>query len=205
MKTIIVFLLWVAVSQSQTKTVTAKFFLQGFYNPSSNTTVTDTVTGYLYTLDSIAPGVHLDSVQGVFNSSGVVVFIFDSVFVSPYSPHYYYLGINHRNHVLVWTSNLIHLEADTVSYNFTTGINQVFSDEAGPNQFLQNGRAVIYGGDVNKDFIVDIEDVALVENDSYNFVTGYVPTDINGDGFVGSSDLAIVDNNSLNLIYTATP
>jgi len=45
----------------------------------------------------------------------------------------------------------------------------------------------------------------LVDNDSYNFVTGYVPTDVNGNGSVEALDMNIVDNNAYNFIISVTP
>lgn len=51
-----------------------------------------------------------------------------------------------------------------------------------------------YDTDVNGDGITDSVDLALVDNDAYNFVTGYVNTDVNGDNQVDSHDLTLVDN-----------
>lgn len=38
--------------------------------------------------------------------------------------------------------------------------------------------------------------MSVVDNDLYNFATGYLSTDLDGDGNVDASDLSIADNNS---------
>ncbi|MDQ3020683.1 MAG: hypothetical protein M3R36_08945 [Bacteroidota bacterium] len=63
----------------------------------------------------------------------------------------------------------------------------------------------IYSGDVNQDGTVDIADGSSIENDAYNFVSGYVLTDLNGDSFTDVSDTAIADNNAFNLVSKIVP
>jgi hypothetical protein len=58
---------------------------------------------------------------------------------------------------------------------------------------------------VNQDGIIDGSDGSLVDNDSFNFVTGYVATDLNGDGIVDGSDYLIADNNSAAFIGVIRP
>jgi len=58
---------------------------------------------------------------------------------------------------------------------------------------------------VNQDGIIDGSDGALVDNDAFNFVTGYVATDLNGDGIVDGSDYLIADNNSSLFIGVIRP
>jgi hypothetical protein len=66
-------------------------------------------------------------------------------------------------------------------------------------------RFAIYGGDVNQDEVVDGSDGIIIENDAFNFVTGYVKSDLTGDNFVDASDAAIADNNSFNLVSVIKP
>jgi len=47
--------------------------------------------------------------------------------------------------------------------------------------------------------------MVLIDNNSYNFVGGYVSTDVNGDGVVDISDMVIVDNNSYNFVGIKNP
>jgi hypothetical protein len=58
---------------------------------------------------------------------------------------------------------------------------------------------------VNQDGIVDFSDLSAIDNDSFNFVSGYVTTDITGDFFVDFTDLSIGDNNSFNFIGVINP
>ncbi|MBI3189057.1 MAG: PAS domain-containing protein, partial [Ignavibacteriales bacterium] len=52
---------------------------------------------------------------------------------------------------------------------------------------------------------IDFSDLTEIDNDSYNFASGYLVTDVNGDMFVDFSDLTLVDNNSYNFIGANTP
>jgi hypothetical protein len=58
---------------------------------------------------------------------------------------------------------------------------------------------------VNQDGAVDLTDLSFIDNDSYNFVFGYVVTDLNGDNAVDLSDAAIADNNAFNFVSVVRP
>ena len=88
-----------------------------------------------------------------------------------------------------------------MDYDFTISQSQVYGD----NQKLISGYWCIYSGDVNNDGTVDLGDLGMIDNDSYNFTSGYVNTDVNGDGFVDLDDLAIADNNGLNFVSVVKP
>ena len=60
-------------------------------------------------------------------------------------------------------------------------------------------------GDVTQDGVVDGTDAALIDNDAFNFVTGYVVGDVNGDEIVDGSDAAVVDNNAASFVGKVTP
>jgi hypothetical protein len=63
----------------------------------------------------------------------------------------------------------------------------------------------IYSGDVNQDGITDASDASSIDNDAYNFVTGYAITDLTGDNITDASDALIVSNNAANFIRTIRP
>jgi hypothetical protein len=63
----------------------------------------------------------------------------------------------------------------------------------------------IFSGDVNQDGFINLGDVNIVNNDSYNHVTGSAVTDLNGDLFSNLGDVNIVNNNSYNHINARTP
>ena len=56
-----------------------------------------------------------------------------------------------------------------------------------------------------QDGLVDGSDLASVDNDNTNFVTGYVVTDLTGEQIVDGSDLAIVDNNNTAFVGKVVP
>lgn len=66
-------------------------------------------------------------------------------------------------------------------------------------------RHAFYSGDVNQDGTVDATDLSMIDNDAYNFVTGYVKTDLTGDNFVDATDAAIADNNAANFVSVVRP
>ncbi|MDQ3021874.1 MAG: hypothetical protein M3R36_15075 [Bacteroidota bacterium] len=66
-------------------------------------------------------------------------------------------------------------------------------------------RFAIYSGDVNQDGIVDFSDASLIDNDTYNFASGYLNTDLTGDNFVDLFDYALADNNAFNFISKIVP
>jgi hypothetical protein len=68
-----------------------------------------------------------------------------------------------------------------------------------------NSKYCIFNGDVNQDQFIDFSDLTLIDNDAYNYTSGYVLTDVNGDMYVDFTDLTIVDNNSYNYIGVAKP
>ncbi len=47
--------------------------------------------------------------------------------------------------------------------------------------------------------------MALIENDAFNFASGYIATDINGDGVTDATDQAIEDNNAANFVGKVVP
>jgi hypothetical protein len=114
----------------------------------------------------------------------------------------YYLVIAGRNIVETWTASAQALtKGATANYSFISAQSQAY----GNNLVLHGSKWCLYSGDVNQDEFVDFSDLGLVDNDSYNYMSGYLVTDINGDGFIDFTDLGMVDNNSYNYIGTAKP
>jgi hypothetical protein len=44
-----------------------------------------------------------------------------------------------------------------------------------------------------------------VDNDSFNYASGYLDSDVNGDGSVDSGDMTIIDNNAAVFIGSMFP
>ena len=68
-----------------------------------------------------------------------------------------------------------------------------------------DGKYTIFAGDVNQDGAVDSNDMIPVDNDSSNYLYGYLITDVNGDGVIDSNDMVKIDNNNANYVGTVHP
>ena len=117
----------------------------------------------------------------------------------------YYIVIRHRNTLETWSAAPVAYTAGGVtSYSFITSITQAYGSnmiqiDASPLRFA------IFSGDVNRDGTVDATDVSSIDNDAYNFVSGYVVSDLTGDNFVDASDFSIADNNAANFVSVSRP
>ena len=89
----------------------------------------------------------------------------------------------------------------TTSYDFTSAASQAY----GGNMIQKGNKYCIYSGDLNQDGNVNGLDIAIADNQAFNFLTGYVSGDVNGDMIVDAADLSIVDNNAFNFISKVTP
>lgn len=168
--------------------------IHGFYN--GTTVKPDTVKVFLR--QAFSPFAKIDSVKIFLNSSG---FGTGKFLKTPNGT--YYIVVTHRNGLETWSrvGGESLAQGTSISYDFTTA-----SSKAYGNNLVQKGtKWCIYNGDVNQDGIVDLTDLLSVDNDNYNFVTGYVITDTNGDTIVDVSDLSIVDGNSLNYVTKIVP
>ncbi|MDQ3020545.1 MAG: SBBP repeat-containing protein [Bacteroidota bacterium] len=168
--------------------------IEGFYNSASNKMTKDTAKVFLR--NASPPFALVDSAKSVIDSLGKATFtFFNSANGVPY-----YIVVKHRNSIETWSS-LVNNFNDSLNYNFTTSASQAF----GNNEILVGLKYCIYSGDVNQDGIVDINDNELIDNDSYNFASGYLATDVNGDMSVDIADAAIADNNAYNFVSRISP
>jgi hypothetical protein len=173
-------------------------FIQGFYDPSLNTMVADTVTVYLR--NAVFPFAKKDSAKSLLNNSGIGTFIFFNLSNSTN----YYLLVKHRNSIETWSNTPIPFSAGTLTYDFTTAANKAY----GNNQIQVDTSPVkfaIYSGDVNQDGVVNLTDLVSINNDANIFLTGYVLTDVNGDNIVNLADMVIDYNNSTNFVTVKKP
>jgi len=154
----------------------------------------------VYLRNISSPYSKVDSSEFKINSSGSGVFDFGNIT----NGTNYYIIINHRNSIETWSSGGNSFTAGTMTYSFITAANRAY----GNNQIQVDNsplRYAIYSGDVNQDEIVDGADAGIIDNDAFNFVTGYVNTDLTGDDLVDASDEAIVDNNTFNFVGVIKP
>ena len=87
------------------------------------------------------------------------------------------------------------------SYDFTTAAVKAY----GSNQILMGTTYNIYNGDVTQDGVVDLTDGSSIDNDAFNFASGYLSTDLTGDDVVDLADATIADNNAGNFVSVITP
>lgn len=157
----------------------------------------DTVKAYL--ANSSSPFNIIDSAISVIDS---LTFTGSFLFADASSGNYY-IVIKHRNSIETWSKSGgdVYILGSVLSYDFTVSQSQAYGD----NLKQISGYWCIYSGDVNNDGTIDIGDLGLIENDSYNFTGGYTNTDVNGDGIVDLNDLSIADNNGLNFVSVIKP
>ncbi|MDQ3022554.1 MAG: M12 family metallo-peptidase [Bacteroidota bacterium] len=174
---------------------------EGFYDPTQNKlNIRDTVKFYLR--DVSPPFNVVDSGKAVVDSSTFTA----SVLFSSAPTGTYYVQVNHRNTIETWSKSggESYVRGSVFNYNFTSAETQAFG-----NNMLQVDaspvRYAIYSGDVNQDGIIDITDGSVIDNNAFNFVTGYVPSDLNGDNFVDITDYTFADNNTFNFVIKVTP
>ena len=114
----------------------------------------------------------------------------------------YYIVVKHRNSVETWSKSGGEVFVNGIlNYDFTTAASQAY----GSNMVLVGSDYAFYSGDVNDDGFVDGADGLLIDNDAFNFVSGYVVTDLNCDGTVDGSDAVFADNNAFAFIGIVRP
>ena len=175
-----------------------KLFIEGFYNPGSNSQVSDTVSVELR--NSASPFAIVDQTKAIVESNGNL----HLTFLDAPSGNYYFT-VKHRNSIETWSA---------VPFSFTSGISTVIdlsmsiSQAYGNNQIQVDAspvRFAIYIGDENQDGFVNLTDLVNVSNDASSFTNGYVPTDMNGDNSTDLNDLVITSNNASAFVSKVTP
>lgn len=173
-------------------------FIEGFYNSTSNSMISDSARVYLR--NSTSPYLVVDSAIAVLDPSGNASFSFtNAVNGTPY-----YISVKHRNSLETWSSTTPSFTANSLSYNFTTAATQAY----GGNLKQIDTAPLVYGifsGDENQDGFVNLSDIVDILNNANAFVNGYVLTDINGDNLTDLNDLLITLNNSNLFVVKITP
>jgi len=176
----------------------SKMLLEGFYDAGTNLQVPDSVKFYLR--NATSPYQLIDSAISVVSDSGNASVSFPNAVSGTY-----FIVVKHRNSIETWSSTGVSMtQGITIDYDFTNANTKAFGNNL-KQVDMSPIRFAVYSGDVNQDGIVDASDVAIVDNDAYNFIYGYVNSDLNGDDFVDASDLALVENNSAIGVSAITP
>lgn len=182
------------------KTIGMKLAIQGIYDAALNTmTRSDTIR--LSIKSAVSPFSTIDSVSAVFDPATMT---FSAKISGLNSGLQYYPVIRHRNSLETWGTATTASSGDSIWIDMSNFQNKAFGNnliqvDSGPIRFA------IYSGDVNQDGAIDGTDLALIENDAYNFSSGYLNTDIDGNNFVDASDIAFADNNATMFISAIRP
>jgi hypothetical protein len=168
-----------------------QIIMEGFYNQITNKLNTkDSVIAYIRNISP--PYQFIDSGKAIIDS-----LTFVGGFCFNHAPAgTYYIVIKHRNSVETWSKagGESFVKTTPTYYDFTTSASQAY----GNNLKLKSGKYCLYSGDVNQSGFIDLDDFTLIDNDTYNFVSGrFINSDLNGDNFVDQSDMTIADNNRL--------
>jgi hypothetical protein len=113
----------------------------------------------------------------------------------------YYITVMHRNSIETVSAVPVSFFGSPVTYSFNINT-KAFGNNLG---MMSDGWWVIYGGDVSQDGSVDTGDMTSVDNDSFNYMSGYLTSDTNGDGMIDTGDMTIVDNNASNYVNSILP
>jgi hypothetical protein len=113
----------------------------------------------------------------------------------------YYITIKHRNSLETTTAVPVSFAGSAIVKSFATP-----ADVFGGNLIkMPDSNYCIYGGDVNRDGIIDLSDLIPVGNQAAVANAGYLPEDVNGDGLIDLSDLIIVGNSAALAIGVILP
>ncbi len=186
-----------APSDFSDKTLNLTAMIQGFYDSTANSMVSDTMKVFLR--NSASPFTIVDSCKSVLSSAGTGTYIFNNV-----NNGNYYIVLNHRNSIETWSSVAQTIIPGAQNYNFTGSASTAF----GNNQAITDASPVrysIYSGDINQDGIANLSDVLLAYNDANSFVTGYNVSDITGNNITDLNDVILAYNNSNMFVSKITP
>lgn len=178
--------------------VQVKVIMQGYYNSGGYLNLKDTVRILL--AEAVSPYAIVDSSDAVLDST---TFTATGTF-SAAANGTYYIVVKHRSAVETWSaSGVAYTSSGTVNYDFTSAASQAYG---GNEVEVTAGVFAMYSGDCNQDGYVDPLDLSLVDQDSFNYVSGSgLSTDVNGDQYVDPLDLSIVDQNSFNYVGIQRP
>ena len=191
------------------KTFNLTLYLEGLYNGTGTMNQASNGTGPKYgtgIADQVTIEFHDASTYGTlvhtFSSVDLHTDGTASLTVPGILSGSYYVTVKNRNSIATVSATPVAFPSGTIAYNFSDNVNKAYGSNL---LLLEDGKCVIYGGDVNQDDIIDGGDMSGIDNQAAAFASGYIPEDCNGDGLVDGSDLAIVDNNAAAFVGAVTP
>jgi 3',5'-cyclic AMP phosphodiesterase CpdA len=188
-------LTWTKISSSSISVVA---LIEAMYVSGGNgMTMNPSVTLELHNSSTYA---QVESQTGTLNTAGAGTF----TFTTAVNGIPYYLAIKSPNTLETWSATAQSLTSGELTYDFTSGLEKVYTDGSNPPLALHNGKYCIYSGDVNQDGFFTGDDFTGVDNDGSNF-DYHLINDLNGDGFVTGDDFMFIDNNGSNFIHRQVP
>ena len=169
--------------------------IEGFYDRVSDAMISDTITVELR--NSISPFSLVEEKKIVLSSSGNGSANFTTLIDG--TP--YYLVLKHRNSLETWSAAGNAFSGALLNYNFTTDSAKAYGNKL----IKIGNKWCVYSGDVNQDGAINLNDLTTIYNDAFNYSLGYLISDITGDNFVDIQDLIICENNSFNSVVKSSP
>jgi hypothetical protein len=187
------------MANSYSLTLNFSALLEAMYvSGGSAMTMSPSVTIELH--GATTPYAMVESQTATLNTAGIGAFTFTTA--ANGTP--YYIVIKYLNTVETWSATAQSFTNNLLTYDFTSGLGQAFTDGSNPPLALHSGKYCIYSGDDNHDGFVSGDDYTGVDNDNSNFSYDLV-YDINGDGFVSGDDFTFIDNNNSSFIQIQAP
>jgi len=169
-----------------------KIFVEGFYRGSGTMTgiispsITDTMTVNL--ADASPPHNILYTSVSTVSTTGDGAFNFNGV---PLGISYY-IDVLHRNALETWSAVPLNFNSTSMSYDFTNSQTSAFGSNL---KNLGGGIFGMYSGDIDQDGDIDVTDLAMLENNTQLFVSGYLVQDLTGDLLIESADYSLLEFN----------
>lgn len=168
-------------------------YLEGFYTGSGTMlatinptdTITDTITVSLR--NTTSPFAVQYTSKALLNTTGTAY----AEFPQPALLRTYFITVENRNHLEIWSAAGFYFGQPDTNYNFTTAANKAY----GSNQAaLSGGFFGLRSGDVNQDDAINLNDLLWMDSKVSQFSPIYRPEDLNGDQVFESSDYSFLEN-----------
>jgi hypothetical protein len=184
-----------------------KFFIEGFYTGNQtmapvlwnqgvlgSSSITDAVLVVLH--ESTPPFLPKATTTALCATNGI------TPCTMAISTGYYFIEIIHRNAVSTWSASPVYIGSGLNMFDFSSSQSSAY----GNNMLeIESGVFAFYSGDINVDDNIDLQDAINMEDDIYQFASGYFSSDVNGDGNVDLQDFSLLENNLNNFIYAQQP
>ncbi|MDR3666686.1 MAG: hypothetical protein P4L35_07585 [Ignavibacteriaceae bacterium] len=163
-------------------------------------TTTPSVTVELH--NAVTPYSIIDSKTSILSKAGFSNINNFTTSLNSISP--YYIVVKSLTTLETWSASAVSFTGGALSYDFTTGLGQAYTDGSNPPLAIHGAKYCIYSGDVSQDGQITSDDFTGVDNDNANF-DYHIANDVNGDGQVTSDDFTWIDNNNTNFVARQIP